>query len=86
MINYNDFEPWPEIIVRPPKAGGKLFTKYGDLIAYVDVHGNLQVLQDMDPIDAESWQAFGIGDPTEQRVMMDKISNMINNLKAKRNG
>ena len=82
----DDYESWPEITIRAPKAGGRLFTKYGNLVAYIDTKGNLQVLPDMDLADIDGWRAFGVVEPAEQRLMTDKITVMINKLRIKHNG
>ena len=83
MTDYNDFSDWPTIEVRVPKAGGKFFTKHGALIAYVGTDGSLQVLQDMNPLDIQSWESFGITDPGEQRTMELKMKELMTQLTGK---
>lgn len=86
MTDYNDFESWPEITIQPPTSGGKLYTKYGNLIAYVDAVGNLQLVRGMNVSEIESGKPFGITNSLEYQEMENKISAMILKLKAKHNG
>jgi hypothetical protein len=82
-INYNDYDDWPTIEAKVPTAGGRLFTKHGEIVAYVGLDGNLQVVREVNASEIASWEAFGIHDPAEQATMMTKIELMIQNLRDK---
>jgi L-ascorbate metabolism protein UlaG (beta-lactamase superfamily) len=82
MINHNDFDEWPTMEVRIPTAGGRLMTKYGNICAYVDMDGKLQVMTDMQVSDAASWESFGITDPLEQVQMEQKLKDLVDSIKG----
>jgi hypothetical protein len=84
MINYNDYEEWPSIEVQFPNAGGRLLTKHGGVLAYVDTDGTIQVVGEQSMDDVESWEVFGITDPVEQVKMSLALDKLITSLKEKR--
>lgn len=85
-INYNDFDEWQSIQVRIPAAGGRLYTEYGGLVAYIGTDGQLQVMRGRDISEVRSWETFGITDPMEQQQMEVEIEKLITNLARKNNG